>query len=252
MKAMHLQSAIAMAFAIAMAGCVSAKKQHQSTSRTELGSAYLREGNGAAAVGVLEEAVQLDRRNWQAWDKLGLAYFAQGAPEKSEEAFKKGLSLAPEKAEINNNYGLILVKMDRIPEAIERFEVGSKDITYRQPALVLSNLGYALHLDGQHTKAILVLDVAIQRSPKLCQARYHRGLAREAVDRPDKALLDYKVVIEVCGKNAPGAYFYAAKLLLDSGDREGACHYLASATASNSESLVGDAAIELANAECRQ
>lgn len=210
-------------------GCVTADRQQAAQARTNLGTAYLREGNAPAALEVLSEAVKKDPRNWEAWDRLGLAYWAQGDFDSSEKAFARSVKLVPGKAEVNNNYGLMLMAQGRNAEAIERFQAARKDLMYRRPALVLNNLGHALYLEGRYDDALEVLDQAIDRSPKLCNAHFHRALVYQAMDRLEGALASFEEVIQLCGDTAPGAYFHAAELLVARGDLDAGCTYYATA-----------------------
>lgn len=207
-------------------GCVSAKRQARASARVELGAAYLNENSPEAAIGALREAVKLDPYNWAAWEKLGLAYMAKGALEESDDAFQRALRLEPLNAQVLNNYGLMLLAAGRRTDAIASFEEATKDLAYRRPALTLTNLGYALYLDGQNDLAIKRLDEALKHSPNLCQARFNRGLAWQAKAENVRALTDFEGVIQRCGESVPGAYFQAARLLVVQGDREAARAYL--------------------------
>lgn len=207
--------------------CVTPTRQKQAQARADLGAAYLREGNAAAALEVLQDAVRKDPRNWLAWDHLGLALWAQGDIEGSEKAFQRGLRLAPDKAEINNNYGLMLMEQGRYDEAVERFQQARKDLEYRKPALLLTNLGNAYYHLGRYDDALEVLDEAIRRTPALCNAHFERAMVYEALGRLDAALASYEKSVELCGDVAPGASYQAARLLLEKGDRQAACAYLA-------------------------
>lgn len=209
--------------------CVNSTRQRQAQAHVELGTAYLREGDAPAALGALQAAVRKDPRNWEGWDRLALAYWAQDDFAQSEKAFSKAIKLVPDKAEVRNNYGLMLMAQGRNQEAIEHFEVARKDLLYRRPALVLSNLGHALYLEGRHDQALQVLDQALQRSPDLCQARFHRALVYEGMQRLDGALADYEELIRTCEDDAAGAWYHASKLLIARGDRTAACTYLGTA-----------------------
>ena len=100
---------LALALSVGIApGCVSKQRVDQAASRVELGAAYLRENNAPGAIQVLREATRKDPRSWNAWNKLGLAYLAQGAMKESEAAFKKAVRL-DDNAEVRNNYGYMLV-----------------------------------------------------------------------------------------------------------------------------------------------
>ncbi|MEL6348065.1 MAG: tetratricopeptide repeat protein [Myxococcota bacterium] len=207
-----------------VSGCVSTQRQERAASRAELGAAYLREQNPANAVVILEEAVKLDSRNAQAWEHLGLAYMAQGAPEESERALQRAVRLAPDTAEIRNTYGILLMSEGRYTDAIAQFEQALKDRTYDSPAMVMSNLGFALHRDDQNALALSYLTEAIDRAPNLCQAWFNRGLVYTALRDDEMALSDFESALGLC--DADGAYLQAGELRLKKGDPIGGCQYL--------------------------
>ena len=213
-------------FLALLTGCVSQKRKQQSLAQESLGAAYLREANPAAAVNVLREAVRLDPRNPAAWEKLALAYMAQGTLEDSETAFLRALRLAPNQAELRNNYGLLLLQLERRSEAIVQFNSALEDITYRSPALVLNNLGYSLYGEGRNEEAQQRLNDAIRRAPELCPAYFNRGLVHRALGLQQLALSDFDAVIQRCPDDAMGSYLQAGGLLLELDDTYGGCSYL--------------------------
>ena len=103
--------------------CVTPQRELRSDTRTKLGTAYISEGNPSDAIKALEEATKLNPRNAAAWEKLAIAYYAKGAVDRAEKAFQKAIRLEPEKAEIRNNYGLLLLNENRTQEAIEQFTI---------------------------------------------------------------------------------------------------------------------------------
>lgn len=206
-------------------GCISAKRAGRAATRTDLGTAYLREGDPASAVRVLREATKLNPRNAQAWEKLALAYMAQGAPELSDEAFTRAVAL-DERAEVHNNYGLFLSRAGRADEAIPQFEAALSDLTYRSPAIILSNLSYALYLEGRHDEALARVNDSIRRANGLCQGHFNKGLILKAQGKPGAALDSFELVVSTCPDTANGALLQAATLLLDLGDRTAGCAYL--------------------------
>jgi Tfp pilus assembly protein PilF len=205
--------------------CVTPQKQKRAESRIMLGSAYLKEGNIPGAIGVLQEATQFNPRSAEAWEKLGLAYYAQNEPDYAEKAFKRSLRISPERAETNNNYALVLLDQQRYDEAIVHFTLATKDLSYRNTAMVLSNLGRTQQLNNQLEDALNTLNYAIRRSPNLCIARFNRGLVLKDLTQNIAALEDFKVVIKLCGESATGAYYQAA-LLMHPTDAPAACAYL--------------------------
>ena len=206
--------------------CVTPQRELRSQTRTQLGTAYLSENNPEDAIIALEEAVKLNPKNASAWEKLALAYYAKGALEKSEKAFTKALRIEPEKAEIHNNYGLVLLKENRVDESVEHFNLALADLSYRNTALVLNNLGQAYHQQKDYQAAITVLTQAIDRAPNLCQARFNRGISYRAIKKDDLALSDFNEVIDLCGDIATGAYYQAALILFDMEDTHSACRHI--------------------------
>ena len=215
-----------LVIAVLLTACVTEKRKTGAAAHVDLGAAYLLEGNPEGAITELEHAAKLNPQNVDAWHKLALAYMARGALPESERAFKKATRLSPDSAEILNNYGLLLLQLNRRGEAIATFEKAKKDLTYRKPAILMNNLGYAYYLDADYENALANLNGALERLPNLCQARFHRGLVWEAKGDHDRALADLDQVIKECGDNAPGAYFHAAKVLLAQGKRDAASVYL--------------------------
>jgi type IV pilus assembly protein PilF len=205
--------------------CVTPQREARSETRTKLGTAYISEGNPTDAIMALEEATKLNPRNAAAWEKLGIAYYAKGATIKAEHAFQKAIKLAPEKAEIRNNYGLMLLNEKRIDEAIEHFNVALADLTYRNTAIVLNNLGQAYYQKKEYDSSIQVLTQCISRAPNLCQAKFNRGLTYRAMEEDALALSDFEEVIDLCGDTATGAYYQAAQIFIDRGDVPAGCSY---------------------------
>jgi Tfp pilus assembly protein PilF len=177
---------------------------------------------------------------------------ASNALEESESAFKTALRLADaDKGRVHNNYGLLLIRMERYEDAIEQFEATLADLTYRTPARALNSLGFALYKLGKYDTAIQRLSDAIRRSPKMCQARFHRALAYQAKDAKEAALNDFEAVIQTCGDDAAGAYLHAAPVLFSLDQREAGCDYLKTAQKTAPNTDLSRAAARLHAKECK-
>lgn len=211
---------------ILLLACVTPQRVERSSARTVLGAAYLSEGNPGDAIVALEEATRLNPRNENAWEKLAMAYYAQSATELSRKAFDKAVRLNPTKAEIRNSYGLMLLNEGEIESSIEQFETALADLTYRNTALILNNLGQAYYQNKQYESSIQVLTQAIGRAPNLCQAKFNRAFSYQEINRTELALQDFQEVITQCGDVATGAYYHAANLMIELGDISGGCNYL--------------------------
>ena len=188
-----------------LGGCVSAKKVERATARRELGVAYYREGNTESAIATLRDAIELDPRSWRAWNSLAVAYIAKGQPKLAEKAFRKALRLNPGEGEILVTRGAFFVRNGRNPEAIADFRTALRDLDYRNPAAVLSNMSYALTESGKPAEGVEVAREAIRRAPQLCEARYHLGWALEHKGDSLGAMEAYKDQVTRCPSESLGS-----------------------------------------------
>lgn len=206
--------------------CVGPQRARRAESKVALGQAYLQERNPEGAIQILREAVKLNPSSWEAWDHLGIALTEKNQHDQAEDSFKRSIRLAHGNAEPHLNYGMLLFKTGRVDLAIEQYHLALKDLTYRKPAIILNNLGYALHVQGKHEEAISALQDAISRAPNFCLGRYNLGLALRGAARLDESLAAYEQVVLVCPNEAYGAYFEAGSLYFERGDYDRAVRYL--------------------------
>ena len=73
--------------------------------KTQLAIEYMRGGDYRQATVSIEEALKADSSNEDAWLVRAQIYQYLKVREKAQESFQKALSLKPDNAEINNNYG---------------------------------------------------------------------------------------------------------------------------------------------------
>ena len=238
---------------LGLLSCVTTENARKSDTRTDLGTAYLKEGNAPGAVEALRQASALNPQNSTAWERLGLAYMASDAPDLAEDAFLRAIRVgtSDEPARVHHNYGLLLVKLERYDDAIEQFDTTLADLTYRTPSKALNSKGFTLYTIGRYDEAIDVLTKAVQRTPALCPARFHRGLSYQALQQHSSALDDFEAVIQSCGAQATGAYYHAAMSLFPLGEREAACTYLRTARQESQSDTFTKGIIGTLNTECR-
>lgn len=225
-------------------GCVSATRQARAQARVDLGVAYLREGTSELAIATLREATELDPRNVDAWDRLGLALMSRGAHEESEQAFQRALDLAPESAAVNLDYSYLLLNLDRPEDAVVALTRALSDLTYRNPARILNNLGYAEFIVGQYDSAVAHLSEAVARSANYCDAWYNLGLAQEATGSNEAAIESFDRVVMLCPQQADGSYIKAAELFIHEGNLSDGLHYLQQACSRNPGSQLARAAAD--------
>ncbi len=221
-----LRRVVLLIVAVGLTACPSKVRQEKAQARVDLGSAYLVEGATEQAIATLQEATRLDRRNIDAWNQLGMAMMKRGEFEKGEHAFKKGLRLNETNASINLNYSYFLIKQERWEEAVVHLEAGTGDLTFREPAKILNNLGYAYYAQGRFGSAERRLKEAVLRAPHYCQAWFNLGLVYEALNRPPDAIDAYDHVVMICPDDAAGSYHRSGVLFLATGRTDEGVHYL--------------------------
>ncbi len=243
-------SALWVAALGAQLACVPPKRQAKAQARVDLGAAYLVEGSTELAIQQLQEAVKMDRHNYKGWEQLALAYMKRGVFDQAEQAFKRGLRLVPDSASLNLNYSYLLLRTDRADEAIPVLETALGDLTYRSPALVLNNLGYALYLEGRHAEAEHRLHEATVRAPNFCQAWFNLGLSREAQANGRGAVRAYDQVVLLCPTDAAGSYLKAGTLKLELDGQAEGCDYIQSAHELAQGTPLGDEAQAALSERC--
>ena len=207
--------------------CISPKRQANSAAHVELAAAYMTEDAAEACIQAALRATDLDRRNVEAWHTLGLCTMKRGAYEESEKAFKRALRLEPDSAAVLLNYAYLLQNLDRNEEAIELLEHAREDLTYRQPAKVLNNLGWAYLEEGRPNEAVGALEEAVLRQPNFCGALYNLGLAYSEIDE-DALAIERLAQIELqCPGVYPEATLLQGMLLIEQGRVEEGAGYLA-------------------------
>jgi type IV pilus assembly protein PilF len=196
---------VLVALALLSSACISPKRASRAQARVDLGVAYFREGNTEGAVATLDEATRLDPRNWRAWNSLAVAYVAKGRNELAERTFERALRLAPDEAEVLLAYGAYRVRTGDAEGGVDAFGKALADLDYRNPAVVHSNLSYALLLVGRPSDAVSHAREAVRRAPALCEARYNLGLALEMKGDPLGALDAYDAQARECPDESLGA-----------------------------------------------
>jgi type IV pilus biogenesis/stability protein PilW len=190
---------------LVLTACISEKRMQRAQAEVDLGVAYYREGNTEDAIAKLREATHTDPRNWRAWNALAITYAAKGQGDLAGEAFRKALAIDGKEGEILVNYGAWQVTEGHPDEAVATLELALADLDYRNTAMVLSNLSYALLQAGRPEDAIARARDAVKRMPTLCQGWFHLGLAEEKAGDEDAALAAYDTLIHTCPNDSVGA-----------------------------------------------
>lgn len=207
---------------VLLPACISAKRMERAQSHVDLGIAYYKEGSAEDSIRTLAEAHKEDPRNWRALSAMGVVYASKGKVDLAEKSFKQALAINPKSGEILLNYGAFLDANGRAPEAVTALTTALDDIEYKNIALIHSNLSRALLDSGNVDGAVAEARQALARSPGLCEAFFHLGLAQEQKGDAPAALEAYQQLITTCPKESVGAKLRRGCLLAKDGAADGA------------------------------
>jgi len=121
--------------------------------RVELASGYFQQGNSPVALAELRQAVAMAPKLQSAWGMLALVHMQLGERAKAAESFEKALAIAPDDAELNNNYGWFLCQNGKETAALPLFVKALRDPLYATPGRALQNAGLCARKMGNDQMA---------------------------------------------------------------------------------------------------
>jgi Flp pilus assembly protein TadD len=140
---------------------------------SDLGNAYLRQGEIAQASAALDRAVHANPDRPESHNLLGVIAVRQGGRVTAEREFREALRCQPDFAEARDNLGNLLVEEHTYPEAAFQFEKAIEADT--DFAEAHHHLGRLLVLMDQIPHAVSELRVAAQQEPN--DPQVHEDLA---------------------------------------------------------------------------
>jgi Tfp pilus assembly protein PilF len=214
----HRSSAIAvlLGLALLLSACTTAPGEKQDRAedlaRAEairnLGEAYLREGNTAAALREFKKAEALTPDDYFLHYDLGLAYLSKKRYDLAIEHFQKAVDLNPDYAPAVNSLGNAYAARGDWDQAIKYYKQVSANVFYATPHYPLSNLGLAYYHKQEYTLSERYYQEALEIQPNFVNALAGLAQTYDAVGRfpeavsllekavradPDSALLRFQL-----------------------------------------------------------
>jgi type IV pilus assembly protein PilF len=231
-----LVAVVALGGVLGLGGCASQqrdekKKDDASTYNTQLGIAYLRQGDIPLAKEKLDRALKENPSNPEVHGARAMLFDRMGLPAQADREFKTALSLAPHDPDVSNNYAVYLCQNGRTDDGVRRFEEVARNALYRTPWVAYTNAGVCLRTAKRNAEAGKNFKQALLIRPNFAEAAYQLGDlefqggnladARAQVDSylgafeetPDLLLLAVRIARAQHDRVA--ATLYARKLRLD-------------------------------------
>jgi len=111
-----------------------------SDAHVKLGLGYLEIGEYGAAKEPLKKAVELNKKNPEAYEALAIMFQLEKEDELAEKNFKTALALDAKNSRILNRYGSFLFGNQRYKDAILQFKKAAEDPLYHERSDILENI----------------------------------------------------------------------------------------------------------------
>lgn len=133
---------------------------------TQLGLAYLRQGNRTRAKSKLLNAMKLAPNSADA--NAGFAYYLEqaGDTDKADQYYQKAVAFSGNSGAQLNNYGAFLCRNKRYDEASKYFLKAVDDINYINAAGAYENAGLCAEASGNDVKALQYFKKALVQDPR--------------------------------------------------------------------------------------
>lgn len=226
------------ACALLLAACVHTSPQqappdpkNAAIANTQLGSAYLNQGELQLAKDKLDKAVAQDPSNPEVHSVRAMLFERMGQPAKADAEYRTALRLAPNDPNVINNYAVYLCQNGRTDEGVKHFLEAAKNALYRTPEAAYTNAGVCLRAAKRDEEARGDFVKALQLRPDFTDAAYqladlefqHGELPQSRAlldaylgnfrETPDMLLLAVRVAR--AQNDRVGAQRYARKLQMD-------------------------------------
>lgn len=110
--------------------------------KTQLAIEYMKVGEYRQSIAAIEEAIKAKSNYDMAWMVRGVIHQNLKMNNEADQSFRRALSISPNSAEINNNYGWFLCdNMKQYSAAIAHFDKALADPTYPEPYVTSMNKG---------------------------------------------------------------------------------------------------------------
>lgn len=141
--------------------------QKRAAIRVQLAAGYYERGQLDVALDEAKQAVRADPDYADAYGVRALIYMALGEPGLAEDNFVHALKLAPNNADVSNNYGSFLCQNGRAAQSIVYFDAALASRSQQSPGKAANNAGACSIKAGDTAGAERYLLRALQLTPDL-------------------------------------------------------------------------------------
>jgi type IV pilus assembly protein PilF len=160
-----------------LSGCASQKraekkKEDASTYNTQLGIAYLRQGDIPLAKEKLDRALKENPENPAVHSARAMLFDRMNDSKLADSEYQTALHLAPNDPDVSNNYAVYLCQTGRTDDGVKRFEIVARNALYRTPWVAYTNAGVCLRGAKRNDDAAKNFKQALSQRPNFSEAAY--------------------------------------------------------------------------------
>jgi len=169
--------AVTVVTCVVLAGCASQKraekkKEDASTYNTQLGIAYLRQGDVPLAKEKLDRALKENPDSPSVHSARAMLFDRMNDSKQADNEYQTALRLAPNDPDVSNNYAVYLCQIGRADDGVKRFEVVARNALYRTPWVAYTNAGVCLRQAKRNDDAAKNFRQALALRPNFSEAAY--------------------------------------------------------------------------------
>lgn len=178
-------SGLILVLMLLLSGCglmgqASAERQRASEVYVRKGVEYMQQGRNDLALADLEHAVELNRRNSEARNALGVLYERIDRISEAKEQYRRAIDLDGNNYSALNNYSRFLCAHGESQEGVRLLQRVLDSKVYNMPWMALANQGVCHKNAGQTEDAAISLRAALEANPDFAPALLE--LARMSVE----------------------------------------------------------------------
>lgn len=191
-----LQTAMAGALLLAMAGCASQSysdsgremnMQQAAADNVRLGVAYMQQNNLALAKEKLDRAAKQDPKSHEVYWAMASLSERLNRPDDAARNYRTAVQLSPENPELTNTYAVFLCRNGDVDDALPMFDKVLENRLYQTPWAVATNAAVCLRSAKRMADAVPYLKKAVYDRPNYVQAVIELADLQLAMSKPDEA-----------------------------------------------------------------
>ena len=171
--------------------------------------------NYGPALTYLTQARDLNPKDSQIRNNLGMAYYFREQPVLAETELKEAINIDPKNSDARINLGSLYMEKNRFKEAREQFERVEKDLTFNNQFRNYYNLAMLSLKEGDRRSAFEYLAKSVKEREDYCAAHYKLGEMYAEEYRFSQALESFRNAGKGTCVKEPAPYYQQALTLIN-------------------------------------